>query len=140
MSFSLELIAHVLPSASVTVPDFACDQIGIRRQDRHADWRWLIQALVALKHRNAITKPPTKLYPQPVTRWIGHRARQNLSVLGFADSGDECMRGNDEIARSTCIASLAKTGERVMAQAYDAAARAFRFGVRPTDDPNMLHV
>ena len=92
------------------------------------------------EYRNAIAEPAAKLHPQPMTGRIGHRARQNLGGLGFADSGDECMSRDDKIARTAGVASLAETGERVVAQPYDAAARAFRFSVRPTDDPNMLHV
>ena len=74
---------------------------------------------------------------------LGGRIDTQTGVVSsnrFADGGDERVGGNDEIARTASIASLAKTGERVMAQPYDATARAFRVGIRPTNDPNVLHV
>ena len=52
------------------------------------------------EYRNAIAEPAAKLHPQPMTGRIGHRARQNLGGLGFADSGDECMSREDKIART----------------------------------------
>ena len=73
-----------------------------------------------------------------VPKTISRRGR--MLAVSASQTAETSVSGNDEIARTARIASLAKTGERVVAQPYDAAARAFRLGVRPTDDPNMLHV
>ena len=67
-------------------------------------------------------------------------ARQNVGGLGFADSRDERMGGDDEIARMASITSLTETAERVVTHPYDAGTRAFRLGIRPANDLKMLHV